>query len=135
MAQHVLSHVSHIGVEHNDWLRGIAFYQDELLILEHRLSALSAKLPSGDSKAEVEHFQNVFLVQKGNLEKLKLDIDQNLEHIKHDAENKAQHLSNSTMAEHDAMRDRYAYLEKTLQEIRHDFARFFVRAQNYVWKK
>jgi hypothetical protein len=64
------------------------------------------------------------------LEKVKLDIDKNLEQIKRDAENKAQYLSNSTMAEHDPMRDRYAYLEKTLQEIRHDFARFFVRSQN-----
>jgi hypothetical protein len=48
-AQRVLPLVSHMGVEHNDWLRGIAFYQDELLILEHRISALSAMLPTGDS--------------------------------------------------------------------------------------
>jgi hypothetical protein len=129
MAQQVLSHVSHIGVEHNDWLRGIAFYQDELVILEHRLSAMSTSLPTGESKAEIEHFQNVFIVHKGNLDQLKLDIATNLEHVKRDADNKAQHLSNSTMAEHDAMRDRYVYLEKTLQEVRHDFARYFVNKQ------
>jgi hypothetical protein len=127
MSHQVLSHVSHIGVEHNDWLRGIAFYMDEIVILEHRLSELSALLEVGESKTQVEHFQNVFIVQRGNLEQLKSDIDANLNHIQKDVEAKANHLSNTTMAEHDAMRDRYTYLEKTLQELRHEFGRFYVK--------
>ena len=126
MAQHVLSHVSHIGVEHNDWLRGIAFYLDEIKILEHRLSELSQFLENGESKIQVEHFQNVFIVHRDNLERLQSDIQTNLQHIEHDVDQMANHLSNRTMAEHDAMRDRYVQLIKALQEVRHDFGRFFV---------
>lgn len=126
MAHQVLSHVSHIGVEHNDWLRGIAFYLDEIKILEHRLSELSQFMDQGDSKIQVEHFQNIFIIQHNNLDALQRDIQTNLEHIQRDVEQKANHLSNSTMAEHDAMRDRYIYLIKSLQEVRHDFGRFYV---------
>jgi hypothetical protein len=126
MAQQVLSHVSHIGVEHSDWLRGIAFYLDEIKILEHRLSELSQFMENGDSKIQVEHFQNVFIVHRTNLETLEKDIQTNIDHIQRDVEQKANHLSNSTMAEHDAMRDRYIYMIKALQEVRHEFGRFFV---------
>jgi glutaredoxin 2 len=124
MAHQVLSHISHVGAEHNSWLRGIEFYNDELRIMKHRLEEVSTKNTNQDVKKNVEHYQNQFMVQETNLNHLKHDINNHLKHIENDVEVHAQHLSNHTIAEHDVMRDKYITLEKIINDMRHDFNRF-----------
>ncbi len=124
MAQHVLSHISHVSAEHSSWLRGIEFYNDELRIMKHRLEEVSYKNSAQDIKKDVEHYQNQFMVQETNLNHLKHDINNHFKHMESDVETHAQHLSNVTLAEHDAMRDKYVTLEKIINEMRHDFNRF-----------
>lgn len=127
MAQHTLYHVSHVSNEHSDWLRGIDFYKDELHILENRLSEVSQKWTKSEVKADVEHYQNQFIIQKANLSDLQNSIKQHEVHMSDDVQNKAQHLSNNTLAEHDSMRERYQILERTLVDLRHDFNKFLSR--------
>lgn len=124
MAQHVLSHISHVSAEHSSWLRGIEFYNDEIRIMKHRLEEVSSKYTNVDVKKDVEHYQNQFMVQETNLNHLKHDINNHFKHMEQDVEVHAQHLSNHTLAEHDAMRDKYITLEKIINELRHDFNRF-----------
>lgn len=127
MAQQTLYHISHVSNEHSDWLRGIDFYKDEIHILENRLSEVSQKWTKTEVKAEVEHYQNQFIIQKANLEDLQSGIKQHEVHMSNDAQNKALHLSNNTLAEHDNMRERYQSLERTIVDLRHDFNKFLSR--------
>jgi hypothetical protein len=124
MSQHVLSHISQVSAEHSSWLRGIEFYNDELRIMRHRLEEVSPKYTSPDVKKDVEHYQNQFMVQETNLNHLKHDINNHFKHMESDVVTHAQHLSNVTLAEHNAMRDKYVTLEKIINELRHAFNRF-----------
>ena len=63
MAQHTLSHISHIGEEHRAWNRGIAFYQDEIRILLHRLEEVSQRNTAEEIRKQVEHFENQWNIQ------------------------------------------------------------------------
>jgi len=124
MSQHVLSHISHVSAEHSSWLRGIEFYNDEIRIMKHRLEEVSVKNTGLEVKIDVEHYQNQFMLQETNLNHLKHDINNHFKHMENDVEVHAQHLANSTIAEHDAMRDKYMTLEKIINELRHEFNRF-----------
>ena len=124
MAQHVLTHISHVSAEHSSWLRGIEFYNDEMRIMKHRLEEVSGKYTNPEVKKLVEHFQNQFMLQEANLNHLKHDINNHFKHMENDVDTHAQHLANSTLAEHDTMRDKYFTLEKIINELRHDFNKF-----------
>jgi len=127
MSEHVTYHISRITSEHSDWLRSIEFYQQELEILKKRLAEVSAKYTNQDVKAEVEHFQNQFIVQRNNLDELHHSIGEHVKHLKQDAAAMGQHLSNVTLAEHDVRREDLEILEKVINNLRHEFNRFLSR--------
>lgn len=127
MANKVLYHISHISSEYADWLRSADFYKEEISILTNRLAEVSQKYTREDVKSEIEHFQNQFLIQVNNLEQLSHDVREHEKHMSDDAEKLAQHLSNHTLAEHDAMRDRFQTLERVILDLRHEFNKFLSR--------
>lgn len=127
MSNHTVSHVSHITSEHREWLRGIEFYNIEIDILKKRLAEISQDYTDSNVKAQVEHFQNQFIVQINNLEELKSAIKKHENHMDNDSESHAQHLTKETLNEHELVRDRYFSLEKVINELRHEFNKFLVK--------
>ncbi len=125
MAHRAHTHITNLSNEHSSWLRGIAFYKDELIILKDRLAEVSFENTAQEVKVEVEHYQNQFIIQEKNLDDLKNDIQANFRLIQEDLESKAMHVGNSTLAETDSLRNRYIQLEKMVNEMRHAFNRFF----------
>jgi len=134
MAHRTHTHITNLSNEHSSWLRGIAFYNDELVILKERLAELSFENTAQEVKAEVEHYQNQFIIQEKNLNDLKTDIQSNFTLIGRDLEDKAMHVGNSTLAETDSLRGRYVQLEKIVNETRHAFNRFFCDHMDVVFK-
>ncbi len=127
MATQTLYHISHITSEYADWLRAISFYKEEISILKNRLAEVSLKNSKPEVKADVEHYQNQFILQNDNLDVLAHDVHEHEKHMNADADRLAQHLSNHTLAEHDNMRERYQVLEKIITDLRHDFNKFLCR--------
>lgn len=127
MAMHTLYHVSRMSSEHSDWLRALTFYKEELDLLKGRLAEVSMKYTRTEVKAEVEHFQNQFVIQRNNIDELSHDLHEHEKHISRDVQEMAQHLANHTLAEHDSLRDRYFALEKRINELRYEYNRFLAR--------
>ncbi len=124
MAQHQQFHISRISNEHSDWNRGAAFYLDEMNILNHRLQEISSMYSKEDVKAQVEHFQNQFIIQRNNLETLKKQINVHELHLSQDTIDHAQHLTKETIAEHDALRAQYMDLIQIIVALKSDFYKF-----------
>jgi hypothetical protein len=120
-------HISRMSNEHHDWMRALEFYKQELDILTKRLSEVSTQYTRTEVKADVEHYQNQFLIQRNNIDELMHDFKEHDVHIHEDVVKMAQHVSNRTLAEHDNLRDRYFRFEKFIHEMRHDFNRFLSR--------
>lgn len=89
MAHQVLTHISNVRAEHSSWLRGIEFYNDEMRIMQHRLEEVSSKNTDIEVKAQVEHYQNQFMVQETNLNHMKHDINNHVKHMESDIESRA----------------------------------------------
>ncbi|MCU0324718.1 MAG: hypothetical protein MUF45_05635 [Spirosomaceae bacterium] len=62
--------------DHIEWLKALAFYEDELQILKNRLGEVSFKNTDQAIKMQVEKFQNQFLIQKNEIDYLKHYINQ-----------------------------------------------------------
>jgi hypothetical protein len=127
MKTHTTYHVSRMSHEHRDWLRALTFYKQEISILQQRLSQISILYSNEDVKSEVEHFQNVFVIQNNNIDNMTAQLKQHESHMNSDVLAHAQHLTKETLDEHESLRDAYIILEKTINEHRHEFNRFLAK--------
>ena len=128
MSAHNTFHISRMNNEQNDWLRGLEFYKQELQIHTHRLSDVSGMYESkAELKPNVEHFQNQFIVQRNNIDQLAHDLGSFEKKVSHETQKMAEHISDTTLAEHDVLRNRYAALEKTINDLRHEHNSFLAK--------
>lgn len=62
--------------DHREWLNKLAFYNDDLKLLQLRLEEVNAKNSDKEVKSLVEHFQNQIIIQQANLDDLRKEIEQ-----------------------------------------------------------
>jgi hypothetical protein len=62
--------------DHKIWLNKLAFYADEIKIMQNRISEIAEKNTSKEVLSFVEHFQNQLIVQKEQIDVLKHEINQ-----------------------------------------------------------
>ena len=84
--------VEHLTNEHNDWLRALTFYDEELDTMEKRLAEVAAKNTSIEARGGVEHFQNQFIIQRNSIDELQHDIRINLQQLAHQVVTSAGHV-------------------------------------------
>jgi hypothetical protein len=124
MIKETLSPTANISSEKSAWLRGIEFYQDEIIIMRKRLQEISTNNTAREVKRKIEQFQNQFDVHEEQLRKLRIAVKNHAAHIVDDFTDHHGQLEKSTVIEHDTMRDDYVNTEKLFNEMRHDFNRF-----------
>lgn len=110
--------------EHNDWLRSLDFYTDELNILKGRLTEVAGK-NTGDEAAEgAELYENRFEIQHKNISDLTHEIRRYLAEVAVQAKEKAGHIETRLLDKHADLREQYISLEKTIHDLRHEFYRY-----------
>lgn len=116
--------VDHLSNEHNDWLRALNFYDEELDTMEKRLAEVATKNTSLEARAGVEHFQNQFIIQRNSIDELQHIIKINLQQLAHQVMTTAGHVEIFSLDEHENMREDFMSFEKIMLELRHEFNRF-----------
>lgn len=119
-----MKNILNISNEHNDWLRSLAFYKDELGILQNRLTEVAGKNTGEEASKGAGHFENQLKIQITNIDVLHHDINEFLHKAAEQAEQHAGRVEDDMMAKHDKLRDRFIAEEKTLLELRHEFNRY-----------
>ncbi len=115
------TNISHIGNKHNEWIRGLDFYKDDIHIMEQRLSELSTHKLDMTARQNMEHFQNQFIVQRNNIDELKHKLNEHLKNLGHEAGLHAGHVDKEMVRKHDLLQEDYDMLEKVMNELRHEF--------------
>lgn len=120
---------NHINIKHiknlnNDGLRGIAFYKQELGILQERLQEVAADNTAREVQEKVDHFQNQFLIHGNCLDELKHDIHANDQAIEAELLLTGDLVSEGTATEHKSIHERYVDEEKIFNGLRQEFNRF-----------
>jgi len=117
--------ITHLTNEHNDWLRALGFYKDELNILTERLQEIASKNNGNNIGPVIEHYENQFEIQLSNLSRLVHAINKNLEDIGVEVkDDTAGYVDTVLMEQHYKLKDRVVTEEKTINELRHTFNRF-----------
>ena len=114
--------------EHREWLNKIDFYYDDLKIMRHRLEEVAARNTNKSLMAQVEHFQNQFVIQRNDLDGMKHAIHQAESGI---AENVAQNgtaVNRRSMPDNVSMRDRIERFEKLFLRLRKELMTFVAKA-------
>jgi phage-related tail protein len=118
------TNIRHWHSSHNDWLRALDFYKDEIDILRERLNEVAGKNTAEDVKAQVEHFENQFTVQRANIEKLQGEISANVASIAKDSSENTGFVEGRLMETFKTNEESYNNEEKIINELRHSFNRF-----------
>lgn len=56
--------------EHSEWMNKLAFYKDEIPVMQKRIEEISSKNTGKDVGMKIEHFQNQLLIKASNISSL-----------------------------------------------------------------
>jgi len=116
--------IKHTTPQHNEWLRGIAFYEQELEIIRERLEEIASDNTGHEVSEKVEHFQNQLIIHRDYIDGLKHRIHESMKRIEYDVNHLAGHVKESTAAGFDKLKDEYQTEEQMINELRQQFNRF-----------
>ena len=121
-----MSYISITKMEnlHDEALRGLEFYKQDLYIQQQRLQEVAAKNTSFEARQSVEHFQNQFIVQRNNIDELKHKLNEQVQLLGKDAMEHGGRIEKGLAEEETKLNEEYHDLEKVINELRHEFGQF-----------
>jgi len=113
--------------EHRLWRNELAFYKEELNILQARLDEIVSKNTHNEVLAHVEAFQNRFALQREHISELKHQIKKHEQHLVKYAEDHPIAIDHIHFTDHTAFRDEMERFVDLYQEMKRQFNRFAVK--------
>lgn len=109
--------------EHKTWLNKLAFYADDISIMENRLQEVVAKNTDKEVLAMAHHFENQFIMRKEQIDEMRHAIKEHESFIEKKVGNNpaADHLD---MKDHRLERDNMETFEKSFADSRTEFVGF-----------
>jgi hypothetical protein len=116
-----------VTAEHSEWLNGLDFYKEDILILEKRLLELASRKGNFDMSRGIEHFQNQFLIQRNTIDELRHSIREHVSNFGRmvAVEDASKEIPHQHM--HESLKDGYLSFEKVMNELRHEFNDFLAK--------
>ena len=107
-----------------DWLRELEFYKMELTVLTKRLEEVTSKNTSNDLLAQVEHFQNRFIILKQQHDDLYKENQARSERLNEMAKLRPEHIDEKFVADKDEMNKKFKDFFSSFQNTRYEFNQF-----------
>lgn len=110
--------------QETDWLRELEFYKQEISVLTNRLEEVAAKNTSKETLAQVEHFQNRFILLKEQHDILRHDNAARSERLNEMAKAIPTHIDEKFVADKDEMHKRMSDFFSSFRDTRFEFNKF-----------
>lgn len=108
----------------NDWIREGNFFKDELKVLSKRLEEVARANTSADVLAQVEHFQNKFIVYKEQLDILLHNLHQSETDIQSHIKTRPEHTHEKFMDTNDTLQQNMKEYANGFSGLRLEFNKF-----------
>lgn len=119
-----IASVTNYHNELKNWEKTLFFYLDETRIFESRLTEVVNKNTGKAVLAEVEHFQNQFILQKQQFDVLKDEIHREESRIRNNAEAGEFNADEREPAMQPILQNRINAAEKIFEDTKKEFYRF-----------
>lgn len=116
--------ISTLHHQGTDWLRELEFYKEELGILSTRLEEVVSKNTDKEVLAQVEHFQNKFIMLREQLDILKHDVNQRNEEVTELAKTRPEHINERIGTTSDKLLERVKDFARSIADTRFEFNSF-----------
>jgi hypothetical protein len=116
--------IKHISNLHNEWLRGLEFYGQELFILQERLDEIATDNTGKEVLVKIDYFQNEIIIHQNAIDELKHLIHANIKKIEQQLLKTELFVEENTAIEHEQLGEQYETEEKMINDLRHEFNRF-----------
>jgi hypothetical protein len=114
-----------LHMEYQLWTRELIFYKEEIKIFEEHLATLLDRNNKNGVPAQVEHFQNQFILQKEVIDFLRHDLRVSERQLANFVgELSGDGIENIKMDNHGELRERISTFRKIYREIKNEFRRF-----------
>jgi len=110
--------------ENTTWISKLDFYKDEINILTGRLEEITTKNNQDDVLAQVEHFQNQWIVQRNNIDEIAHLVKANEAKLEAEIKNNPVAVDHRKMEYHTHEKELVESFEKNFNEMRGEFNRF-----------
>lgn len=117
-------HISELHFEHKLLKAKLNLYNDELEIYANRLAEISASNSSSDIKQKVEQFQNRFIIQKNENDKLRHEINLFEDQITAIIKENPVAWDHKLIDSHEAFDAKVITYDKLFSELKNEFNRF-----------
>ena len=121
---HTIQHLQEMLAEHKEWQGKINFYKEEIIKLNAELEEFVLREKSKELLAQVEHFQNQFIMQREHLDIMRHDFKQYENAIEHMQEHAIDKTAEGLHVLQENNSDRLLQFEKLFHELRHEFYAF-----------
>ena len=119
-----LKYLQELHAEHKAWLNTIKFYDDDLKVLQNRLSEVSIKNTDKEFHAMIERFQNKLIIQKEQIDILTHEINQHEQEILKNIEENPIATDHRKVNNHADTRDKVQTFELIFNNLRKDLIKF-----------
>ncbi|MFT5754510.1 MAG: hypothetical protein ACI924_001747 [Flavobacterium sp.] len=115
---------SNMHFEHKHWKDELAFQKDELKSFNNRLSELVTRWTDKDVLAQLEHYQNEFVLHLGVIEDLQETIEQHETRIAGQSKTGNDSIDTQLAKKHIEFRNRIETQRHIYAELKKEFFRF-----------
>lgn len=117
-------HIDELHFEHQLWISQAKFYADELKIYQNRLAEVAAKNTKEEVRAQVEHFQNKFIIQKEQLDILNHEVNLHEQWLAKYAKEHPVAVDHKLFADHKTMHEKMEVFPVIYNELKAEFTKF-----------
>ena len=110
--------------EHQLWKRELDFWKDELIFFNNKLSELVTRWTKKDVLAQLEHFQNEFILHGGVIEDLLESIEKHETRIAGQSKIEEEAIDTQLAKKHIEFRNRLEAQREIYVELKKQFFRF-----------
>lgn len=110
--------------EHKTWSNKLLFYKDELCIMEKRISEIAQKNTSTEALSLVDHFNNLIVIQREQIDILNHDIKSHEAFLDAAMQKHSHDIEHGKFSDHKNHRESIAVFEKLFKELREELIDF-----------
>jgi hypothetical protein len=115
---------SDLHFEHKQWRRELFFWEDELKSFKNRLEELVIRWTDKNMLAQLDHYQNQFIIQENSIDELQKDIHIHETNIAESSKNRYDVLDTLFVKKHIEFRNHMETQRNIYNNLKKEFFRF-----------